>query len=280
MRPRRVRSTGPNRDSEVDAVDLLSIIGIILGAFAVFGGAMLEGIHLTSILIPTAAMIVFGGTIGAVCLQSSGEEMRWAKALLPRVFKKDETDHSGIVREILELSKVARRDGMLALESKMSEIENPFLVKALGLLIDGVAAEELRSRLEIAMTKDEEKFTNAARVYEAGGGYAPTVGILGAVLGLIHVMQSLDDPSKLGSGIAVAFVATVYGVGSANLIFLPICSKLKSRGRAEVALAELILEGVVGIAEGQPTSALEQTLILMTGEDHGKKGQDAANQAA
>ena len=261
-------------------MDILSIIGVILGLFAVFGGAMLEGIHLSAILIPTAAMIVFGGTIGAIFLQSSSEEVRMARLLTKTAFRKDASDHGPLVQEILELSKIARRDGMLALEGKLGEIQNPFLVKALGLLIDGVAAEELRTRLEIAMTKDEEKYNNAARVWEAGGGYAPTVGILGAVLGLIHVMQSLDDPSKIGGGIAVAFVATVYGVGAANLICLPLAGKLKSRGRAVVAQAELILEGVVGIAEGQPTSALEQTLQLMTGEEQGKGDGAAAAQAA
>lgn len=246
-------------------MDILSIIGVLLGVFAVFGGAMLEGIHLSAILIPTAALIVFGGTFGAICLQSSAEEMRAAKSLMGCVFKKDSHDTRSLVSEILELSKVARRDGMLALEGKLSEIENPFLVKALGLLIDGVAAAELRSRLEIAMEKDEQQFQNAARVYEAGGGFAPTVGILGAVLGLIHVMQSLDDPSKLGSGIAVAFVATIYGVGVANLVCLPMAGKIKARMRAEANLQNMIIEGVVGIAEGQPTSALEQTLQLMTG---------------
>lgn len=260
-------------------MDILSIIGVLLGVFAVFGGAMLEGIHLSAIMIPTAALIVFGGTFGAMCLQSSAEEMRAAKSLMGRVFKKDSHDTKSLVGEILELSKVARRDGMLALEGKLSEIDNPFLVKALGLLIDGVAAVELRSRLEIAMEKDEQQYQNAARVYEAGGGYAPTVGILGAVLGLIHVMGSLDDPSKLGPGIAVAFVATIYGVGAANLVCLPMAGKIKARMRAEANLQNMIIEGVVGIAEGQPTSALEQTLQLMTG-DAAEDDDAAAAEAA
>lgn len=264
-------------------MDIFSIVGVLLGLFAVFGGALMEGIHLTSILIPTAAIIVFGGTFGAIFLQSSSEELSAAKSMLGSVFKPPKGDVPGLIQEILELSRIARRDGMLALETKLAELKNPFLVQAIGLLIDGVAANELRSRLEMAMDKKEEKYSNAARVYEAGGGYAPTVGILGAVLGLIHVMGNLDDPSKLGPGIAVAFVATVYGVGAANLVCLPIAGKLKARGRSEMAVAAVIVEGVVGMADGQPTSALETTLGMMSGEEPGAAkddGDDSAQQAA
>ncbi len=248
-------------------MDILSLVGLGLGLFAVFGGAIMEGIHLSSILIPTAAIIVFGGTIGAILLQSSSEEMKNWKKLIPLAFKAPQIDGAGIVGEILELSKIARRDGMLALDEKVKDLENPFLAKGIALLIDGVAANEIRGRLEMAIGKSEEKYQDAARVWEAGGGFAPTVGILGAVLGLIHVMGSLDDPSKLGPGIAVAFVATVYGVGAANLICLPIAGKMKARMRAEAAAAELVLEGVVAMAEGQPTSAIEQALQMMLGEE-------------
>lgn len=253
-------------------MDKASLVGLLLGFFAIFGGAVIEGIEIGHILIPTAAIIVFGGTLGAVLLQSSSEELKCATGLLGKVFKVEKADVSGLMKEILDLSKIARRDGMLALETRLATITNPFLLKALGLLIDGVASKELRERLEVAMEKEEEKYHDGARVYEAAGGYAPTVGILGAVLGLIHVMGSLDDPSKLGPGIAVAFVATIYGVATANLICLPFAAKLKARGRAEVAAATVILEGVAGIADGQPTSALEQTLKLMIG-DHGGKGE-------
>ncbi|MBI4880500.1 MAG: flagellar motor protein [Planctomycetes bacterium] len=262
-------------------MDIFSLIGVILGVLAVFGGAVLEGIHIGAILIPTAAIIVFGGTIGAVCLQSSAEEMKAVKAMLPRVFKPAQADAGGLVKDILELSKIARRDGMLALETKLQEIKNPFLVQALGLLIDGVASAELRSRLETAMAKGEEKYADAARVFEGAGGYSPTVGILGAVLGLIHVMGNLDDPSKLGSGIATASVATIYGVGLANLVCLPLAGKLKSRARAETARAEVVVEGVVGMADGQPTSALEQTLKILLGREEKQpaQGEEAAKAA-
>jgi chemotaxis protein MotA len=260
-------------------VDKYSLIGVLLGVFAVFGGAVLEGIPISAVIIPTAALIVFGGTIGAVFLQASAHEVKCAKQMFGKVFKEPVVDVEALVREILDLSKIARRDGMLALETKLATIQDPFLVKALGLLIDGVASKELRERLEIAMEKEEEKYSDAARVFEAAGGYAPTIGILGAVLGLIHVMKSLDDPSKLGPGIAVAFVATIYGVGLANLVALPAAGKLKSRGRAATANSSLILEGVAGIADGQPTSALEQTLRLMAG-DHGGGGKDPQKKAA
>lgn len=260
-------------------MDILSLLGILFGLFAIFGGAALEGLHMGSIMVPTAAMIVFGGTLGAVLLQSSAEEVKAAKQMLPLVFKEVKRDLRGLVDDILRLSKIARRDGMLALEAKLQEVRDPYLLKALGLLVDGVSSAELRSRLEIAVAKEEEKYQNAARVFEAGGGYAPTIGILGAVLGLIHVMQSLDDPSKLGGGIAVAFVATIYGVGLANLIMLPLAGKLKARARSEAAAAEVVLEGVVGMADGQPTSALEQTLNLMVGDDGEAKKEPAGEPA-
>jgi chemotaxis protein MotA len=278
FRPRWVGSP-PGHGQGCVAVDIFSLIGAVLGIFAIFGGAAMEGIHMSAILIPTAAIIVFGGTIGAVFLQSSTEELKAAKELIPKVFKPTVSDGPALVEEILELSKLARRDGMLALEGKLPEIKNTFLVQALGLLIDGLTSHDLRSRLELAAGKIEEKYQNGARVWEAGGGYAPTVGILGAVLGLIHVMQSLDDPSKLGPGIAVAFVATVYGVGAANLLCLPFAGKLKARARAEMAQAEMIIEGVVGMSDGQPTSALKQALDIMLGEEGhggGKKEAEAA----
>ncbi len=265
-------------DWEMTRLDLFSLIGIVLGAFAVFGGAAMEGIHMTAILIPTAAIIVFGGTLGAVFLQSSTEELKAAKSLIGKIFKPTVGDGPALVEEIVELSKVARRDGMLALEGKLPEVKNRFLVQALGMLIDGAASDELRDRLELAASKIEERYQSAARVFEAGGGYAPTIGILGAVLGLIHVMQSLDDPSKLGPGIAVAFVATIYGVGCANLVCLPFAGKLKARARAEVALAEMITEGVVAMSDGQPASSLKMKLEIMLGDekDNGKKGAEAA----
>lgn len=260
-------------------MDKFSLIGAVLGLFAIFGGALMEGIHLTAVLIPTAAIIVFGGTAGAVLLQSSSEELSYAMGMVGQVFKEKHVDFEALLAEIIDLSKVARRDGMLALETKLSTIDNPFLVKALGLLIDGVASKELRERLEIAMEKEEEKYADAARVWEAAGGYSPTVGILGAVLGLIHVMGSLDDPSKLGPGIAVAFVATIYGVALANLVALPFAGKLKARARANNASYAVIVEGVAGIADGQPTSSLESTLRLMIG-DHGGGKHEAEKKAA
>ncbi len=247
-------------------MDILSLIGAVLGVLALLGGAMMEGLPLESIMVPTAAAIVFGGTIGAVLLSSSSEEVAAAKGLIGQVFKAPHHDLGGLAKEILELSRVARRDGMLVLEARLPQLKHPLLQKGIGFLIDGVTAAEVRSRLELAVEKDGERFHNAARVFEACGGYSPTVGILGAVLGLIHVMHSLDDPSKLGPGIAVAFVATVYGVGFANLICLPLASKLKARMRGEEAVGALVIEGVAGMADGQPTSALEQALSVLVGE--------------
>ncbi len=256
-------------------MDILSLVGAILGIMALLGGAALEGLPIESIMVPTAAAIVFGGTIGAVLLSSSSHEVAAAKALTGQVFKAPHHDLQGLAKEILELSRVARRDGMLVLEQRLPELKHPLLRRGIGFLIDGVTAAEVRSRLELASEKDGERYHDAARVYEAAGGYAPTVGILGAVLGLIHVMHSLDDPSKLGGGIAVAFVATVYGVGFANLICLPLAAKLKARMRTEESVAAVVIEGVAGMADGQPTSALEQALNVLIGEPEKEKPAEA-----
>lgn len=248
-------------------MDLLSFLGLVLGLGAVIVGNILEGSHLSAITQPTAALIVFGGTAGAVLLASTGDDLRAVMRMVPRAFFGGKHDLRTLLREILDLSKITRREGVLALEPKLAAMRNPFLARGVRQVIDGTGAPELRSILEMNMTKEEERDGAAAKLFETAGGFSPTVGILGAVLGLIHVMQSLNDPSKLGEGIAVAFVATVYGVGFANLIALPLAEKIKKRVHEEVAMREVILEGLVGIAAGHPTSLLSQNLGILIGEE-------------
>jgi chemotaxis protein MotA len=257
-------------------VDLLSFIGLVLGLASILLGNILEGSHLSAIMQPTAALIVFGGTAGATILASTGDDLRAVMRMVPRAFFGGRHDLRGLVAQILDLSKVTRREGVLALEPKLEEVHDPFFARGLRQVIDGTGAAELRQSLETNIGKDEERDGAAGKVFEAAGGFAPTVGILGAVLGLIHVMQSLNDPSKLGEGIAVAFVATVYGVGFANLISLPLAEKIKKRVHEDVEMREVVLEGLVGIAAGQPTSLLAQNLAILVGGEEKAPGAAGA----
>jgi chemotaxis protein MotA len=241
-------------------MNLTSIIGLVVAITAVLLGQALEGGHIGSILQPTAALIVFGGTLGAVALQFTKADLVAAARGMSSVFLGKKRDLEATIQRLVQLAGKARREGLISLEKDAQQIEDPFLRKALGLAVDGVEAAALRETMEIELQNREEIAERPAKVYEAAGGYAPTVGILGAVLGLIHVMENLSDPSKLGAGIAVAFVATVYGVGAANLVFLPIAGKLKSQAREEIQQHELCLEGVVAIASGENPQLIEEKL--------------------
>jgi chemotaxis protein MotA len=241
-------------------MDRASLIGIVLGISAIAGGSIAEGGKLSAILQPTAAVIVFGGTLGATLLSVSFSDIMKAISALKDVFSGKTMDAEMIISSLVKYSIVARRKGLIALEHEISEIKDDFLRDAMRLAINGMGVKMLRETLEQNnITYGEEK-KRIAKVFETAGGFAPTIGIIGAVIGLIHVMENLSDPSKLGSGIAVAFVATVYGVGSANLILLPISKKLINRLSHEIARREMIIEGVVGIQSGINPYDLEEKL--------------------
>lgn len=242
------------------AVDIISIIGIAISIAAILGGQFLEGGHISSLLQVTAFLIVMGGTFGACMLQFSlpvflqgMKLLRWV--IMPPVISLEE-----VIEQTTAWSQTARRGGLLALEPIMAEIDDAFMCKGLQLLVDGAEPEKLREALEVDMYAYEEHYRMAAKVWEAAGGYAPTIGILGAVMGLIHVMENLSDPAKLGGGIAVAFVATIYGVGSANLFFLPIANKLKAIIAREMVKREMVMEGLAGIANGENPRIIETKL--------------------
>lgn len=241
-------------------MDRASIIGILLGISAVILGNVLEGGKIRSLLQPTAAVIVFGGTFGATLLSASPSVILHALLALREVFSGQEDERESIIREIVRVATISRRKGLIALESEIEGIGNHYFRKALRLAVDGMSPKMLRETMEQDNICFEEERRGIAKVYETAGGYAPTIGILGAVLGLIHVMENLSDPSKLGAGIAVAFVATIYGVGSANLIFLPISKKLLNRLKEEISVREMILEGVSGIQTGINPHYLEERL--------------------
>jgi len=241
-------------------MDALSLIGIVLALTAVFGGQAIEGGSLGSLLQFAAFLIVAGGTVGAVLLQSPLATFRHAVRMLRWIARPPERDAAATVRQIVEWAQIARKEGILALESRLPSASDSFTHNGLQMLVDGFEPEGIRHALEVEMAAWDDRQRTAARVWEAAGGYAPTVGILGAVLGLIHVMENLTDPTKLGAGIAVAFVATIYGVGSANLLFLPIAGKLKALIEAELRHREMILDGLIGIANGENPKLIEVRL--------------------
>jgi len=241
-------------------MDPLSIIGILLGLGAVFGGNMLEGGHVSSLMNGPAFVIVFGGTLGAVLLQTPLAVFLYALKSLKRVFLPPAVDHDGQIRKVVSWSTLARREGLLGLENMISAETDAFARKGLQLLVDGNEPEVIRDSLEVEMTTRQEWDVQASKVLEGMGGFSPTIGIIGAVMGLIHVMQNLSDPSKLGAGIATAFVATIYGVGLANLLFIPIANKMKAVAHSVNQGRELLLEGVISIAEGENPRNIEMKL--------------------
>jgi len=241
-------------------MDKLSLAGLALAAVAILGGQLLEGGNLGSLVQLAAFLIVIGGTLAAVMVQSPMsvflEGVRLAKwVVVPPAFDADR-----IIAQVGQWASEARRDGMLALENQLAGVDDPYTRNGLQMLVDGFEPERIREALEVETVAWEERHRAAAKVWEAAGGYAPTVGILGAVLGLIHVMENLSDPNKLGGGIAVAFVATVYGVGSANLLFLPIAQKLKTLIARQVRRREIVADGLLGIANGENPKVIEGRL--------------------
>ena len=241
-------------------MDKISVIGLLLGITAIVGGQILEGGHLASLSQPTALLIVLGGTMGAVMLQSPYASFMRGMRMVKWVWVPPTIDYQQLIKQVSGWSQVSRREGLLALENVINILRDDFARKGLQLLVDGAEPERLREVLEVDITTYENELRLSARVWEAAGGYSPTIGILGAVMGLIQVMENLSDPSKLGAGIAVAFVATIYGVGLANLVFLPIANKLKAHINRLIVQREMIVDGLVGIANGDNPRIIESRL--------------------
>lgn len=260
--------------------DALSIGSVIVSAIAILGGQALEGGHISSITQPTAALIVLGGTLGAVMMAVTKEDLIGAIKSVKSVFMAEVLDAEALIQRLTDLARKARKDGLIALEDDIDKEPDLFLKKALSLAVDGTDPALLAETLETAMAGEEERGMRVAKVWESAGGFAPTVGILGAVLGLIHVMENLDDPSKLGGGIAVAFVATVYGVAAANLAFLPMANKLKLRKKEEMLYKEMAMVGVLSIQSGENVRLLEEKLRAALPEGSGKAKGDAGGEAA
>lgn len=241
-------------------MDKISLAGLAIGLVAIIGGQILEGGHVGSLVQPTALLIVLGGTLGAVLLQSPFHIFRRGMAMAKWVWVPPVIEQKRLMEQILTWSQLSRREGLLALENQIPRVKDEFTKRGLQLLVDGADPERIRELLEVEIDTFEDEWRQSAKIWESAGGYSPTIGILGAVMGLIHVMENLSDPTKLGAGIAVAFVATIYGVGLANLVYLPIAGKLKYYIGRMVATREMLIDGLVGIAVGDNPRIIEGRL--------------------
>ncbi len=241
-------------------MDLLSLIGVVLAFAAILVGAVLKGAGMHALLSSAAFMIVVMGTVAAIMIQTPGVAMRRALSILPWVFKPPHLDPQALIALLIEWGNVARKSGLLALESAIEDAPDDFIQKGLAMVIDGGEPEIIRHTLELDLSGREAADLRAAKVYEGMGIYAPTMGIIGAVLGLMAVMQNLADPSKLGHGIAAAFTATIYGIGIANLFLLPIGSKLKAVIHHQSHMREMIVEGLIALAQGENPRRMEARL--------------------
>jgi chemotaxis protein MotA len=246
----------PNRKN----LDLASLVGAPLALGVVVGAQMIGGGRLMSLVQPEAALVVFGGTVAALLLSYPPSSLRRAVRAAAAAFTVPPVSRSTLVAQFTQYSLRVKRKGVLALESEVALTPDPFLARALTLMVDGFPAPEVKHSLEIDSRTREDADEESAQVFEAAAGYAPTLGILGAVLGLIHVMENLTAPAKLGPGIAVAFVSTIYGVGVANLVFLPLATKLRALARSAALTREIIVEGISAIQRSTHPRLVEEHL--------------------
>jgi chemotaxis protein MotA len=241
-------------------MDLLSIIGLFLALVAIVGGSLAKGAGVAGLVNAAAFLIVIVGTVAAIFVHTPLATFKKAMAILPWIIKPPQSEGQVLIAKIVEWSNTARKQGLLGLETQLQAETDPFIQKGLQMLVDGLEPEAIRGMLEIDLGAQEHSETAAAKVFEGMGIYAPTLGIIGAVLGLMSVMKNLNDPSALGPGIAAAFTATIYGIGAANLFFLPVAAKLKGLIKARVNEREMLIEGMIAIAQGENPRNIESKL--------------------
>ena len=242
-----------------------------MGMGAVFGGAALEGLHMGALVQPTAAMIVLGGTAAATFVSFPMGTLIQAMKDVKKVFLPGKDDPEAVIKNIINYAAKARRNGLISLEQEAQTVKDSFTKKGISLVVDGIDPQKLRETMEIELGSFEEHGKGSVEVFESAGGFAPTIGIIGAVLGLIHVMSNLSDPSKLGGGIAVAFVATIYGLMTANIFCIPFGTKLKHRLKEELLQKEMVIEGLIAIQNGENPHFIEQKLRAYLHGDGGEK---------
>ena len=241
-------------------MDKLAVAGVFIAVFAIVGGYAFEGGAIATLFHLSAFVIVIGGSLGAVMLQTPSQDFKNGLSMFPLAWQKDQYPFQQYLSKIQFWSETSRQKGFLALENEIANEQDPFVQKALMLLVDGAEQEVLRDTLQTQVELESEHKLRAANIYEALGGYSPTIGILGAVLGLIQAMTQISDPELLGQGIATAFIATIYGVGAANLLFIPLGEKLKNKIDQEILFREMIINGVVASANGENPQIIARKL--------------------
>ncbi|KEO78542.1 flagellar motor protein [Paenibacillus polymyxa] len=241
-------------------MDITIVLGIIAGIIALIGGFLWEGGEFTGLLQGTSALIVFGGTFAAVVISYPASKLKTIPTALRMAFSREENPTEQYIEDLVSMAATSRRSGVLALERISSEHPNAFLREGLQLVIDGTEQEQIKQILELELDAIEHKHEGYAKIFESAGGYAPTMGIIGTVMGLIHVLGSLTEPTALGPSIAVAFIATLYGVTSANLIFLPIASKIRAASESEIITMDLLLQGILAIQNGENPKLVRKKL--------------------
>lgn len=241
-------------------MDLTTLLGLVVGIGALLFAVVLEGGHLSSLVSLPAFVIIFGGTVGATAIGFTIEELKTVPTLLRIAFTEEKHDVSTLIKTMVGFAEKARREGLLALEDELSAIDDKFLKKGMQLVIDGTDAELVRSIMETELAFIQERHHKGASIFDAAGGYAPTMGIIGTVMGLVHVLGNLNDTESLGPAIAVAFLATLYGIFSANIFFLPIAGKLKNRSAHQVLIYEVTLEGILSVQAGDNPRIVEEKL--------------------
>lgn len=242
-------------------MDLATLIGLLIGLGGLIGGFLLEGGHAGMLLVGTAAMIVFGGTFGATIISYTLEDLKKVPYFLKLVFINQTIDYLGAVDRLVETADKARREGLLSLEAQLTEMDNEFMARGLQLVIDGTDPELTRNMLEMEIEAFEKNEKVGSDIFMTMGGLAPTMGIIGTVMGLVHVLSNVNEPDKLGGAIAVAFLATLYGVASANVLWIPFGTKLRIKAERQVLLMELILEGILSIQAGENPRVIREKLM-------------------
>ena len=259
-------------------MDVTTSLGIVVAIVALLASVVMEGGHLASLFSLPAFVLVIGGTLGATAVGFTLEELKTVPRLFQIAFQRQKYDEYQVIQLLVSFAERARREGLLALEDELNEmpVDNDFLRKGIQLVIDGIDGELLRSIMETELTFIQERHERGAAIFEAAGGFAPTMGIIGTVMGLVHVLGNLSDTETLGPAIAVAFIATLYGVGVANIVFLPIAAKLKNSSSHEILLLEVTLEGILSVQAGDNPRTVEEKLkaFLAPGKRHPAKDQD------
>lgn len=241
-------------------MDIATLVGVLGAVISLILGFTLDGGSLSALVQPSSALLVFGGTLGATLVTVSLKQFLGIFKYLKIAFMGKSENPLAVIEQLVQLATVARREGILALEEKVDEFPDPFLKTGVQLIVDGVDPELVKSMLETELSYIESRHSKSAKIFESAGGFAPTMGIIGTVMGLVHVLGNLKDVDKLGPEIASAFTATLYGVASANIFWLPIGNKLKARSADEVLVKEIIMEGILSIQAGENPNILGQKL--------------------